>query len=163
MYITGSLINSYFICPRKTWLFAHELVPDPHFELLEIGRIIGQESYQRERKEIEMEGMKIDLLKRKEGELVVCEIKKSSICLESAKMQLVYYLYRLKSQGLNLKGEILIPREKKKFSVELTPELVEKLQRTIKDIKHIIALETPPPPLKTKFCRRCAFRDFCWV
>jgi len=162
MYITGSLINSYFICPRKTWLFAHQLSPDPDWELLELGRLITEETYKRDKKELSGEGMKIDVLKREDGDIVVGEIKKSSKGLKAAKMQLLFYLYKLKKQGVNLKGEILIPKEKKKIKVELTPELESELKKTFTSIREIILQDKPPEPVKTKFCNHCAYKEFCW-
>ena len=163
MNISGTLINAYFICKRKVWLLAHELLPDPFTDLLEIGRLISEESYLRDRKEILMEGLKIDLLKKREGEFLVGEIKKSSAGLEAARMQLAFYLMKLKKMGLNLKGEILVPRERKRIPLSLTPELEGKLREAIKSIREIISLDVPPPSVKCRFCRKCAYREFCWA
>jgi len=38
----------------------------------------------------------------------------------------------------------------------------EKLEGAIKGIKEIVASETPPPAVRIPFCRKCAYRDFCW-
>ncbi len=163
MNISGTLINAYFICRRKVWLFAHEILPDPSSDLLEIGRLITEESFIRDRKEILIEGLKIDILKRRGREFLVGEIKKSSAGIEAAKMQLAFYLLRLKRMGLQLKGEILIPREKKRIPLLLSPELENDLREAIKGIRKIMSLDVPPPPLKSKFCRRCVYREFCWA
>ncbi|MCD6407750.1 CRISPR-associated protein Cas4 [bacterium] len=137
MKITGTLVNAYFVCKRKVWLFAHELSPDPDLELLEIGRLISEETYKREKKEITLEGMKIDIVRSSNGNILVGEIKKSSKELKSSIMQLVFYLYNLKKQGLDFKGEILIPKEKKKIKIELTPELEDELKKCLKEIKNL--------------------------
>ena len=50
--ITGTLILFYYICRREVWLMAHELHPNQENPFLEIGRLIHQESYSREKKEI---------------------------------------------------------------------------------------------------------------
>jgi len=78
-------------------------------------------------------------------------------------MQLAYYLYRLKQYGILAKGELLIPKEKKKFTVELTDGLVEKLKNAIAEIDRIINKEQLPSPEKVSFCSNCAYREFCWV
>jgi len=162
-HITGTLIWYYYICRREVWLMAHELHPNQEDPFLEIGRLIHQESYSREKKEIELGNIKIDLLKRADGEFVIGEIKKSSRFEGPAKMQLAYYLYQLKKHGISARGELLIPKEKKKVSVELTDEIVEKLKTAIAEIREIISKENPPLPKKIPFCRNCAYREFCWV
>ena len=45
--ITGNLINAYFICRRKLWLFSHEINPYSENPYLEIGSLIGEEFYKR--------------------------------------------------------------------------------------------------------------------
>jgi len=162
--ITGNLVNAYYICHRKLWLFAHEVNPFPDNPYLEIGALIGEESYKREKKEILIGNIKIDLIKRKNNEdVVVAEIKKSSKGKDAAIMQLLFYLYQLKKKGIDAQGELLIPKEKKKVSVELTDEIVEKLKTAIAEIREIISKENPPLPKKIPFCRNCAYREFCWV
>jgi len=161
--ITGTLIWYYYICPREVWLMAHELNPNQEDPFLEIGRLLHQDTYRREKKEITVGNMKIDLIKRRDGETVVGEVKKSSRFERSATMQLSFYLYRLKQAGINAKGELLIPKEKKKISVELTPDIEDELKQTFHQIKEIINQDNPPEPVKNKYCSNCAYKEFCWV
>ena len=161
--ITGNLINAYYICHRKLWLFAHEVNPPSNNPYLEIGALIGEESYKREKKEILMGNIKIDLIKKESGDVVVAEIKKSSKGENAARMQLLFYLYQLKNEGIDAQGELLIPKEKKKISVELTDELIEKLKTAVAEIREIISKEEPPLPKKIPFCRNCAYQEFCWI
>jgi CRISPR-associated exonuclease Cas4 len=77
-------------------------------------------------------------------------------------MQLAYYLWRLGQMDIDAKGELLIPKERKRISVELTEELQHELEGAMQDIQAIIALETPPQPVHSRFCRNCAYREFCW-
>jgi len=163
MNITGNLVNAYYICPRKFWLFSRQFNPDPEFELLIFGRIISEESYRREKKEYVLDGMKIDLVKRKEKEIIICEIKKSSIGTKAAIMQVSFYLKKLKEKGISARGEILIPKEKKKISVELTKDLEAELDRGISDMKAIIAGDSPPKAIKNNFCKNCAFYELCFA
>jgi len=142
---------------------AHELNPDQEDPFLEIGRLLQQDTYKRERKEITVGNMKIDLFKRKNGGLVVGEIKKSSRFDRSARMQLAFYLYKLKRGGTNATGELLIPKEKKRIFVELTSDIENELKQTFRQIKEIIGQDSPPEPVKNKYCTNCAYREFCWV
>ena len=142
---------------------AHELNPETENPFLELGRLVHEESYSRAKKEFAAPGMKIDILREREGELIVGEVKKSSKSIKSATMQLAYYLWRLKQMGLEAKGELLIPKERKRIPVELTDKLQCELEMAMADIQTIIAHETPPAPVHTRFCRNCAYREFCWA
>jgi len=84
---------------------AHELNPNQEDSFLEIGRLIGENAYKREKKEITVGNMKIDLIRKNNGETIIGEIKKSSRFENSARMQLAFYLYRLKQREIEAKGE----------------------------------------------------------
>ncbi len=161
--ITGNLVNAYYICHRKLWLFAHEINPPRDNSYLEIGRLIGEESYKREKKEILIGNIKIDLIKKEGGNVVIAEVKKSSKGIKAAKMQLLFYLYQLKQKGVRAEGELLIPGERAKEKVILTDESEEELENAIAEIKSIIALSSPPQFQKNRFCNKCAFRDLCFA
>lgn len=159
----GTLIAYYYVCKRKVWLASRELGPDPDNYFLEMGRIIHDSSYRREKKEIELPFMKFDLMRKGNGGFVVGEIKKSSRFLLPAKMQLAFYLLQLKKKGVELKGELLIPREKKRIQVELSSELEEEVVQALKNIREIIKSEIPPPAEKIRWCKKCAYSEFCWA
>jgi len=142
---------------------SHELNPEQDNPFLEIGRLIHEDSYKREKKEISVGNMKIDLIKKANGETIIGEVKKSSRFEKSARMQLAFYLYRLKEKGINATGELLIPKEKKRISVELTPDVENGLMEVFKKIREIIGEEKPPELAKSKYCSNCAYREFCWV
>lgn len=65
--IPGTLVWYYHICPREVWLMAHEINPEQENPLIELGRLIHENSYSRERKGFETVGLKIDLIKRADG------------------------------------------------------------------------------------------------
>jgi len=161
--ITGNLINAYYICHRKLWLFAHEVNPPTNNSYLEIGRLIGENSYKRGEKEIQIGNIKIDLIKKENGNIAIAEIKKSSKGTKAAQMQLSFYLYQLKKQGVETRGELLVPKERKKEKITLTEELEEELEKAIREIQAIIAQPNPPPVHKTHFCRACAYKDLCFA
>lgn len=161
--ITGTLIQSYFICQRQLWLMSRQLTPDQDHPYLAMGRLIDESSYGRERKKINFENIVLDFVRSEDGEgLIVGEVKKTSRAINSARMQLAYYLYRLKEEGLLAKGILLFPQERKREPVELTPELEQKLQKVFAEIKEILRLEKPPPVEKIPYCKQCGYKEFCY-
>lgn len=163
MHINGNLINAFFICKRKFWLYARQFNPDPETDLLILGRIISENTYSRGKKELFLDGVKIDLVRKLDKSIAICEIKKSSKGLEAAKMQLAFYLLNFRKKGINVKGEILIPKEKKIIALDLDEKTEKLLYDATKNMQEIAKQDTPPPAIKTSFCRRCAFVEFCYA
>jgi CRISPR-associated exonuclease Cas4 len=161
MLINGTLIQSFTICKRQTWLMAHQIIPDQENPYIEIGRLIDEESYERDRKKINFENVVIDLIRSDGEDIVVGEVKKSSRAEDSARLQLAFYLYKLKEKGIKVKGLLLFPDERKKLAVELTSELEEELEKIFRDIERIILNDNPPPFKKIPSCKKCGYREFC--
>ncbi|SMD31393.1 CRISPR-associated protein Cas4 [Picrophilus oshimae] len=159
--ITGTMIWYYNICKREVWLISHGIEADQDDDNIIIGRTIHEHSYNRDRKEINIENSRIDAVENKDGKTIIVEIKKSSKTENAAKMQLLYYMYQLYKPGTNITGELRFPAEKKIIRVELTEENIEKLVKIIEDIKRIIEMEIPKP-VKNIHCRNCAYSEFCW-
>lgn len=160
--VTGTFIWYYYICKREVWLISHGIVADQDNENMEIGRYIHENSYNRIKKEIEVSNLRFDILDKEDGKIVIGEIKKSSKFKESAKMQLAYYLLELKKSGIEAKGVIMFPTEKKRETVELTSKLLEKLKKDESKILEIIYSDKPIEPKKIVFCNKCAYNEFCW-
>lgn len=160
-YISGTLIWYYKICRRELWFMARELMPEQDNPLLDLGRAIHETSYESLPKEVKLEGVKFDIYIK--GRKTVCEVKTSSKFLDAATLQVKYYLYRLKLLGVDASGMVLVPREKKRYRVTLSDDDISELKRIFRDIKELVYSEKPPPPIRIKFCRKCAYKDFCWV
>ncbi len=158
--ITGTLLWYYAVCKREVWLMAHNITPDEESRHLELGRVIHESFYNRMKKEIEAEGMKIDVVDSKSG--FIYEVKTSSKFLDATSLQLGYYLLRLEQMGVNTRGIITIPKERRRFYIELNLELRERVTTALKEISELCAKPLPPPPLKIRFCKKCAYKDFCW-
>ncbi|MFH1777548.1 MAG: Dna2/Cas4 domain-containing protein [Candidatus Omnitrophota bacterium] len=73
------------------------------------------------------------------------------------------YLLRLKESGVEAAGEILVPKEKHKEIVSLTPESEAELKHDIAGLEKVIMEDLPPRLKKTGFCRNCAYNEFCWA
>lgn len=160
--INGTLIWYYYICKREVWLMAHNLTPDQDNQYIDLGRFIHENSYTREKKEISLGNIKIDVINKKDGHVLIGEVKKSSRFIESAKMQLAYYLWELKKHGIEGTGILMFPKERKREEITLTEELIEELKNVEKDILRIIYEPKPYAPEKNKYCRSCGYNEFCW-
>ena len=141
---------------------SRELNPEEDNDLMDLGRAIHEFSFKRDEKEIAVEGMKFDIVRNDNGKIKVYEIKKSSRFELPSRMQLAYYLYRLKKEGIEAEGELLIPKEKKREKVMLDENLTRELERAISEIQRIIDQERAPEARKTRFCAKCAYAEFCW-
>lgn len=159
--INATVFYSYQICPREAWLYYHNLSSEVENPWLALGRLIHEDSYQRDRKEIFIDQLlKVDLFR---GDLVA-EVKKSSRHREAARMQLGYYLFYLKHEkGLEFDGMLLFPKERKTERLSLTQELEKEIKKVLEEIKKLISQPKPPQPKKIKYCTPCAFREFCWA
>ena len=161
--VNGTLIWYYHICKREVWLMARNMNPGPDDSNLDLGRFLHETSYSRDKKEISIGNVVIDVINKREGSLVVGEVKKSSKFEESAKMQLAYYLLELKRHGLDGKGVLMFPKEKKRINIGLDDDMILKLEKIEEDITNIIKQEYPQKPEKIKYCRNCAYGEFCWA
>lgn len=160
--VNGTLIWYYFICKREVWLMSHQLVPDQDNSNVDIGRFLHEQSYKRDKKEISLGNIVLDVIKKENGELVVGEVKKSSKFKECARMQLLYYLKELKDKGIKAKGVLMFPKEKKREEIELTEEDEKELDKVVRDILRIMYLDKSPEAVKINFCKKCAYSEFCY-
>lgn len=163
LHVTGTMVWYYYICQREVWLMARNLVPDQDNPNIDLGRFIGEKTYQRDKKEIALGHLKLDILRKEKGQLVVGEVKKSSKYEKSAMMQLAFYLLELRERGVEAIGELLFPKEKKKVKVELDEALIAEVEKAKREILRIIYQDKPQAPKKIAFCRNCAYGDFCWA
>lgn len=161
--ITGTLIWYYYICPREVWLMSHQLEADQSDENMTWGRYLHEHAYAREKKELSFGHAKFDLVKKDDDQLVVVEVKKTNRYKKSATMQLLFYLYNLKQQGIIATGELRFPEQKQIVKVELNEVSERELLQSIAEIERIIGLDVPPPAQKHKFCGKCAYQELCWA
>ncbi len=161
--VNGSLIWYYYICKREVWLLSHSIEADQDDENMLIGKLIHAESYNRDKKEIEIGNSRIDAIEFQDNKTIVIEIKKSSKSIKASKMQLLYYLYKISGGNINIniKGMLKIPKENKVIEINLDNENVNELTNAISDID-IIRNGKIPVAVKNAFCNKCAYNEFCW-
>ncbi|MCS7231893.1 MAG: CRISPR-associated protein Cas4 [Elusimicrobiota bacterium] len=162
--ITGTLVWYYYICKREVWLMSHYIVPNQADERILLGKIISENSYGREKREIRIKNLVLDIISTKNENIIVAEVKKSSRYIKSATMQVKFYIWQLKQLGIkNIIGELRIPKEKKKIEIYLTPKDEIELKKVLEDIKNIILRPQPELPREQKYCRLCGYNEFCWI
>lgn len=162
--ITGTHIWYYYCCPREVWLMLHQVNPDQDDDNMDLGRFIHEMSYARDKsKEISLGNIRLDIVRQDKEGLVIGEVKKSSKYAKSARMQLGFYLLELKGRGIEAKGELLFPKEKKKEEVVLTEEMKKELLETMAAIRRIAEESRPPQARKIGLCKNCAYKEFCWA
>ncbi len=141
---------------------SRNLTPDQEDENILMGKISHDEHYSRNKKEVAIDGIKLDMITLTNGKTVVSEIKKSSKYLQAAVLQLRYYLYVLQDRGIDATGEIRVPDERKVMQVELEQKDKEEIEEIVKEISAIISESNPPEAKKIRFCAKCAYSEFCW-
>lgn len=162
MYIGGSLVQDYIICPRKAWLMSHQICGDRDNDFLSIGRMYAEETYKRDKKEIMVDGNKIDLIREDNGILTLIETKKSSKMIKAARAQLLNYLYSFTKKGFKVKGEIRVPKEKKVIEILFGEKEQNEIEKIRNEIRILIEQEKPQEAVRISACRRCSYSEFCW-
>lgn len=111
--ITGVMIQYYKICKRELWFYMNQINMNYDNNDIEIGRLIHENSYKREKKEIRVDNLVFDFIQTKD-KLTVFEVKKSSKITIGALYQLYYYLYTLKKCRYRSKRNVSISKRKEK-------------------------------------------------
>jgi CRISPR-associated exonuclease Cas4 len=157
----GTEIGYYHVCLRKLWLFLHHIQCEQNSDLVAQGKLLHENSYQRQIKELELGPIKIDVFDRKNG--VIHEVKKSKAMEESHVWQLKYYLYYFeKVLHIKVRGILKYPLLKKTVDVELSDSDREHLGHVMIDIASLKKSPTVPRVIDKPFCKTCSYYDFCY-
>lgn len=160
---SGTLVNYFFVCKRKLWLFAHQISFEKLSDTVALGKFLSEASYGRREKEVRIDDtISIDWIDYKHK--VLHEVKKSPRLDEAHKWQVKYYLYYLEQKGARgFKAEINYPKHHKIDTIELGEADRIKLKEASQEIERILAEGNPPQRIKIPACRRCSYFEFCWV
>ncbi len=158
--VTGTEFNYYLLCKRKLWLFAHDVEMEHTSDNVLLGKLIDEESYSRKKKEIIIDNaVKIDFFDNN----TVHEVKKSNKMEDVHIGQVLYYIYRLRKKGVDIrKGVINYPKQKRTTEVILTPERENEIKNTVEKVIKIKNAEQAPDVLNSKICKKCSYEDFCY-
>jgi CRISPR-associated exonuclease Cas4 len=126
------------------------------------GRVIGEESYDRRQKEINIDNVIVlDSFDRKLG--IIHEVKKSKSIQRAHIKQVQYYLYYLSNRGIQAEAEIEYPLLKRKEHVTLSEADRIQLEADLVAIQRIISLPRPPDARKKKICYKCSYYEICYI
>lgn len=159
--ITGTLINYYTTCKREAWLYSRRIHADQWDENILMGKALS-EIKEEQLQNFPFSHLKFDKIGKQRGHYLITEYKKSMKNPDAAKMQLLFYMYQLKT-SLKLKeinGKVI--SGKKVVYVEGNEENMANIEELIAEISEF--LNTPAPPLfeKNRFCKNCGYRDYCY-
>lgn len=160
--ITGLMIYYYFVCQRKLWYFVNSINMEQNSELVEIGKILDETSYSREKKGILIDNtINIDFVK---NGAVLHEVKKTKAIEEAGIWQIKYYMYYLEKRGVkNVEAKIDFPLLRETKEIILEQEDIEFLGNVIKNIEDIANQDKPPEIIDSKICKKCSYFDLCYV
>lgn len=157
--ITGVEVNYYFVCKKKLWYFAHGIQMEHESGAVLIGMEIQKDLYNRNKKEIDIGPVKIDLYKKD----MIAEVKKSQNLEEAHIWQLKYYIYYLEKLGIHKQGVLIFVEQRKRIPIVLDEDSKEKLEKILQDIKRINQLPTPPKVKEKSYCKSCSYYKLCRV
>jgi len=158
---TGLQVQYYVVCQRKLWLHTHQISFEHESDRVLEGKILHEQSYNHKKnKEVMIENLiKVDLY----DDEYVGEVKSSSKMQAADQAQLLYYIYVLKQYGINRKGRLHYPKEKKIEEIELTDKEEAGLEEILAGIGQVTSAKKPPKAKKLPYCMACAYYHFCWV
>lgn len=164
--MTGTQIHYYFLCKRKLWLFTHRIDMEHNSDVVTIGKIISENSYQREEHELSISSddgtIVLDFYDSKNK--IIHEVKKSDKMEITHIWQVKYYIYILEQKGIEgVSGEIDYPKLKQKITVNLQEEDRQELKKIGNEIDTILKLPIPPETINKPFCKQCAYYDLCYI
>jgi len=162
--INGSMINYYFICKTKLWLFSHNIQLKNESDNVILGRHLHEESYKRDEEQLIDNLIAVDFIRKKKDVFEIHEIKKSNKMEKAHKYQLLYYMKYLyeKKNFKKIKGILNYPNTRQTKTIELNKENIKQLNKIINDIQNIIN-EDIPKPTRSKKCSKCAYYEFCFI
>jgi len=161
--VTGTMVNYYFVCKRKLWLFSRGLSRERDSQLVALGQLLHEASFTRERKEVFILGhIKVDHTTTGE-KVIIHEVKRSKSYSNAARAQLLFYLSELERLGIECKGELHFRSEKRREEVTLDSDGRCSVQQIVREVCRVVTESQSPEPQKGVPCRRCSYRDYCMV
>ena len=159
--ITGTLIHYFATCPREAWLYSRKISANLEDENILMGKALVDIKEQN-LQDFPFSNLKFDKIAKQKGHYLITEYKKSLRNKKGAEMQLLFYMWQLKT-GLKLKeinGKII--SGKTVIFIEGYEANLGKIEKLMDEMVEF--LNTPKPPLAEKivFCKKCGYRDYCF-
>ncbi len=159
--VTGTLIHYYTTCKREAWLYSRKIVADQWDENILMGKALA-DIKEEQLQQFPFSNLKFDKIGKQRGHYLVTEYKKSMKNPDAAKMQLLFYMYQLKT-SLKLKeinGKVI--SGKKVIFVAGSEENFAKVEALVEEICHFLSDDKAPPFQENRFCKNCGYRDYCF-
>jgi len=159
--LSGTLVNYYVHCPRQAWLFNEGLHLEDFSDRVRKGKWIDNNTFKRQ-KEVEILGehIKADFVLENRTPIEIHEVKSSKVPRYDHKMQLAFYLQKLKEKGIDAVGVLHYPEINSIERINLS-DVYDDLTKTIDAI--IKAMNDKcPTRLDRKSCKGCSFFEFCY-
>lgn len=162
--VNGTLINYFFHCKRQCYLHGNRMNLEDNSEIAQIGKAIHEDKASgSDNSEIAIENIKLDKLTAE----YLTEIKKSDADEEAAKWQLYYYLFVLKTKGMERKGKLQFVEknksETKTLVLELTLDVEEELKKYVTQIEALVEQKEVPEVINKAQCKKCAYYEYCYI
>lgn len=165
MKITGTMINYYLLCKRKLWLSYNRINMESSNEDVRIGKVLHNLKFTNNvNSHIKLDNIvEIDKI----TDNFIIEFKKSDSDINSAKYQILYYLYILKQKGLYRSGIVQFNtvKKQKQRQIEfiLTSENEQKIINIIQQIELLCSESIPPLLINNNKCKKCAYYEYCYI
>ncbi|WP_076461677.1 CRISPR-associated protein Cas4 [Limosilactobacillus caccae] len=162
MRVTGNMVNYYFVCPRKLWLFNEQLQFEDNSEKVAMGKLLDESSYGRDEKHVMIDNVvNVDMIQDWE---TVHEIKRSRAISKAAEWQLKYYIYYLRKKGIEIdKGILDYPLLKRRIEITYLPKDDVEMEDILKQIRIILKMSKAPQAELKSICRSCAYYEYCFI
>ncbi|MEJ5338848.1 MAG: CRISPR-associated protein Cas4 [Aquificaceae bacterium] len=159
----GTQVAYSVVCERKLWLFSRGVSFEHLSEWVQLGRLLDERSFRREREEdFYDEPVRVDFIRSRRG-LVVHEVKHSRAIETAHELQVKYYIYYLRKKGLEVShGVIHYPRARQIREVYLTQEDEGLIEDALLHMGEVLSLSLPPPVIDKPYCKKCAYEEFCY-
>jgi CRISPR-associated exonuclease Cas4 len=159
--ITGTEIAYLYICRRKLWLFHHGIRPENENVAVQIGRQIGERSFKRANKELKLGDIGVvDWAELQHG--VIHETKKAKCPMDADVAQVRYYLWWMRGQGMNVDRCVIhYPKQKRTREIAWEDEMAAHVEDDLANARAILSAPDPPPYQPLKWCKSCAYAEFC--
>ena len=131
-------------------------------DLVAAGKFIHESAYARKKKEVPLEGIKLDFVQNGDT-LEVHEVKKSPKLERAHRMQALYYLYVLRQKGVKAVAFLDYPSIRERKRVEFLPEDEAAVREAVAGIESVLAGKLPPVRERKRICFRCAYYELCWT
>ncbi len=159
--ITGTLIHYYITCKREAWLYSRRIHANQWDKNILMGKALA-DIKEEQLQQFPFSHLKFDKIGKQRGHYLVTEYKKTMKNPDAAKMQLLFYIYQLKT-SLKLReinGKVIAG--KKVVYVEGSEQNIDLMRDLIDEVVEFLNTPKPPPFKEIKFCKSCGYRDYCF-